>query len=85
MVNFCLTFFKYQRIVIALTTLYQATCNKIAKLKQANEETSRVQEWEDVLIENVHANLTKLWLFAAGKLNPSLLLFNCDLFRVSFM
>lgn len=51
----------------ALTTLYQATCNKIAKLKEANEESSRVQEWEDVLIENVHANLTKLWLFAAGK------------------
>ncbi|XP_066152599.1 E3 ubiquitin-protein ligase listerin [Euwallacea fornicatus] len=63
--------YQYQRLVVAIGELFIKTCEKIKKLKSEKSESNYVEEWEDIIVENVHSQLAQIWLFFADYFNHS--------------
>lgn len=55
-----------QAISAAVVDLYVKTEEQICKLQQEYENHNFVNEWRDVLVESIHADLAQLWLYLAG-------------------
>lgn len=62
--RFCL--FQYQSMLVSVTELYVVTCARIAQLKEEQTDMIYANEWEDVLLEGIHADLAQIWIFLAG-------------------
>lgn len=53
-------------MLVSVTELYIVTCTRIAQLKEEQTDLIYANEWEDVLLEGIHADLAQIWIFLAG-------------------
>lgn len=60
-----------QRLFVAIINLFVALSQKIAVLKveQQQQKMAYVEEWEDLLLPNIQADLLDLWYFIVNQFN----------------
>ncbi|KAJ8985103.1 hypothetical protein NQ317_019789 [Molorchus minor] len=69
--------YEFQALLSAIVSLFTNTDNQIQKIKEDNVKSDYIDEWEQILVESIHADLAQLWLNLAEKLetNPNIIHF----------
>lgn len=59
---------QYQAMLSAVIDLYVNTDNRIKLLEEKGIRSNYIDEWNDVLMENIHCDLLQTWLYLADQL-----------------
>ncbi|CAG9765141.1 unnamed protein product [Ceutorhynchus assimilis] len=57
--------YQYQAMLVSVSELYISVCKRIEKLKIEQPNSNFISEWEDILLEGIHADIARIWYFLA--------------------
>ncbi|KAF7277773.1 hypothetical protein GWI33_009194 [Rhynchophorus ferrugineus] len=57
--------FQHQSMLVSVTQLYMAVCDRVMNFREEQCNENFVNEWDDVLLESIHADVALTWIYLA--------------------